>query len=78
LGMPGMDGTELATRIRQDPANAGMVLVALTGWGQQRDREQTQAAGFDHHLVKPMDVERLVAILQGAHVPDTGPGSLAE
>lgn len=77
LGMPGMDGTELATRIRRDPANAGMVLVALTGWGQQRDREQTRAAGFDHHLVKPMDVDRLVAILQGTHVP-TGPGSLTE
>ncbi|KQP22158.1 histidine kinase [Pseudorhodoferax sp. Leaf267] len=64
IGMPGMDGCELARHIRNDPAHAGMVLVALTGWGQARDRERTRAAGFDHHLVKPLDVDHLMAILQ--------------
>ena len=73
IGMPGMDGCELATRIRQDAAHAGIVLVALTGWGQQRDREQTQAAGFDHHLVKPMDFDKLVGILQGLQVVAAAP-----
>lgn len=41
-----------------------MTLVALTGWGQSRDRERTAAAGFDHHLVKPLDVDALIAIAQ--------------
>ncbi len=63
IGMPGMDGHELARRIRQHPAGARSVLVALTGWGQQRDREATAAAGFDHHLVKPLDPELLLPIL---------------
>ena len=64
IGMPGMDGCALAQHIRHDPAHAGMLLIALTGWGQPRDRERTSAAGFDHHLVKPLDVDALVKILQ--------------
>lgn len=64
IGMPGMDGCELARHIRQDPAHAGMLLIALTGWGQPRDRERTAAAGFDHHLVKPLDVDALTGLLQ--------------
>lgn len=64
IGMPGMDGCELAQRIRREPAHTDMTLVALTGWGQSRDRERTAAAGFDHHLVKPLDVDALIAIAQ--------------
>ena len=64
IGMPGMDGCELAQHIRGDPTQAGMQLIALTGWGQPRDRERTAAAGFDHHLVKPLDVDALTGLLQ--------------
>ncbi|MCC2971924.1 PAS domain S-box protein [Massilia sp. IC2-476] len=63
LGMPGMDGFEVARRLRADPANAALVLVALTGWGQAEDRRRTQASGFDHHLTKPVDVDLLLDIL---------------
>jgi len=65
IGMPGMDGYELARRLRQHPAGQGTLLVALTGWGQQRDREATAEAGFDHHLVKPLDPEQLIALVEG-------------
>ncbi|WP_367874663.1 PAS domain-containing protein [Luteolibacter sp. Populi] len=53
LGMPGMNGWEAARRIRSEPWGRQVVLVALTGWGQEEDRRRTHEAGFDHHLVKP-------------------------
>jgi CheY-like chemotaxis protein len=55
LGMPDMDGLEAARRIRALPGHDRTLLVAVTGWGQERDREQTSEAGFDAHLVKPAD-----------------------
>jgi PAS domain S-box-containing protein len=64
IGLPEMDGTELARRLRLLPAGAGAVLVAVTGYGQESDRERTRAAGFDHHLVKPLDVKTLFSILE--------------
>ena len=64
LGMPGMDGFEVARRIRADAQTARMPVVALTGWGQQQDRQRTQAAGFDRHLVKPADPQALQAVLE--------------
>ena len=63
IGLPEMDGKELARRLRADPATAGALLVAVTGYGQDSERQQIMAAGFDHHLVKPVDMERLGAIL---------------
>ncbi len=63
LGMPGMDGFEVARRLRLDPAQAGLVIVALTGWGQEEDRRRTRAGGFDHHLTKPVDIDALLDIL---------------
>jgi CheY-like chemotaxis protein len=63
LGMPGMNGLEVARRMRQDPAARGVTLVALTGWGQREDRRRTSEAGFDYHLVKPADVGMLQSIL---------------
>jgi PAS domain S-box-containing protein len=60
LGMPGMDGYEVARQLRADEALQGLRIVALTGWGQQADRERTRAAGFDHHLTKPVDIQALV------------------
>ena len=63
IGMPGMDGYEVARRARQQPALQGIVLIALTGWGQAEDRVQSDQAGFDHHLVKPVELPVLQALL---------------
>jgi CheY-like chemotaxis protein len=65
LGMPGMDGFEVARRLREQPGLEKVVLAALTGWGQQADRQRTAAAGFDHHLVKPVDMNMLMELLAG-------------
>ena len=66
IGMPGMDGYEVARRIRANPANRQMQLIALTGWGQDEDRQRSAAAGFNHHLVKPADVDQLRQLLSVA------------
>ena len=63
IGMPGMDGYEVARRIRANPANRHISLIALTGWGQDEDRKRSVAAGFNHHLVKPADIEQLRQLL---------------
>jgi signal transduction histidine kinase len=63
IGMPGMNGYEVARRLRQQPAFAETLLIAITGYGRASDLEQTQAAGFDHHLVKPIDYDKLQALL---------------
>ncbi|MCW8108426.1 PAS domain-containing protein [Alteromonas ponticola] len=63
IGMPEMDGYQLAQRIRAMPQTAGTVLIALTGYGQYEDREQSKLAGFDHHLVKPVRIADLTSIL---------------
>lgn len=62
LGMPGMDGYEVARRLRQDNRH-WPVLVALTGWGQEDDRRRTRLTGFDHHLVKPVEYGALLGLL---------------
>ncbi len=63
IGMPGMDGHEVARRIRQHPQTQDVTLIALTGWGQEEDRSRSQTAGFDHHLIKPADVSVLETLL---------------
>ena len=63
IGMPGMDGYEVARRIRANPATRHISLIALTGWGQDEDRRRSVAAGFNHHLVKPADIEQLRQLL---------------
>jgi CheY-like chemotaxis protein len=63
LGMPEMNGLEVARRMREDPEARSTTLVALTGWGQREDRRRTHEAGFDYHLVKPADVGTLQSIL---------------
>ncbi|WP_288378237.1 ATP-binding protein [uncultured Massilia sp.] len=65
IGLPEMDGRELARRLRAQPETAHAVLVAVTGYGQQQDREEAFAAGFQHHLVKPVDFEELNRLLAG-------------
>lgn len=63
IGMPGMDGHEVARRIRQQPELQKVTLIALTGWGQDKDRRESHTAGFDYHLIKPADVDALQALL---------------
>ncbi len=63
IGMPGVDGYELARQLRRQPAFADAVLIALTGYGHADDRARSKAAGFDHHLVKPIDMHELEGIL---------------
>jgi two-component system, chemotaxis family, CheB/CheR fusion protein len=64
LSMPGMDGFEVARRMRAEPWGRGALLVALTGWGQEQHRRRSIEAGFDRHMTKPADVETLRAVLQ--------------
>jgi PAS domain S-box-containing protein len=63
IGLPGIDGYELARMMRKQPELAGARLIALTGYGSERDRQAAMAAGFDHHLVKPASLEQLAALL---------------
>jgi PAS domain S-box-containing protein len=63
IGMPGMDGYEVAHRIREQPAFRELMLIALTGWGQEEDRRRSHRAGFDYHLIKPTDLEALQALI---------------
>jgi signal transduction histidine kinase/ActR/RegA family two-component response regulator len=64
IGMPGMDGCELAQRLRASADHAAMLLIAVTGWGQTRDRDRIALAGFDHHLLKPLDITILAPLLE--------------
>ena len=65
IGLPGLDGYQVAERIRQHATLKNIVLVALTGYGQDTDRQRSQEAGFDHHLVKPSDFDEIEKILAG-------------
>ncbi|HEY0886778.1 MAG TPA: ATP-binding protein [Ramlibacter sp.] len=67
IGMPGLTGYEVARRIRASDWGQQMLLVALTGWGQAEDQARAHAAGFDHHITKPIDLERLLGLLAPAH-----------
>jgi len=64
IGLPGMDGYEVARRIRRHPELGGVLLVALTGYGRDEDRRRAVEAGFDHHLVKPIDPKALQEIVE--------------
>jgi CheY-like chemotaxis protein len=66
IGMPRLNGYEAAQRIRAEPWGKDMVLVALTGWGQEDDRRRSREAGFDHHLVKPVEPGELARVLAGS------------
>jgi PAS domain S-box-containing protein len=65
IGLPDMDGNELARRLRADAQTGAVVLVAVTGYGQEQDRRAAFEAGFDHHLVKPVDMDELATLLAG-------------
>jgi CheY-like chemotaxis protein len=66
IGLPGMDGYQLAAEIRRRLAGRPMRLIAFTGYGSAEDIARSRAAGFDAHLVKPVEIERLLAALGGA------------
>ncbi|AXK73572.1 response regulator [Lysobacter sp. TY2-98] len=66
IGLPDMTGFELAERLRSGMAAPHATFIALTGYGQPHDRVMSKAAGFDHHMVKPPNVPRLIEILDGA------------
>jgi len=68
LGMPKMDGYEACRRIREQAWGQQVVLVAMTGWGQDEDRRRSRDAGFDHHLVKPVEAQALLELLAGLQV----------
>ncbi len=72
IGLPDLDGHELARRLRAAPETANAVLVALTGYGQSDDRERAREAGFDRHLVKPADLSELLRILAQVRDPAAG------
>ena len=64
IGLPRLNGFEAARRIRLSPHGRGMKLIAVTGWGQDEDRDLSRSAGFDEHLVKPVDIDRLASLLE--------------
>jgi CheY-like chemotaxis protein len=66
IGLPDMDGNELAMQLRSQPETKNCKLIAITGYGQEKDRMNTAAAGFDHHLVKPIDVHQLARLLNSS------------
>jgi CheY-like chemotaxis protein len=66
IGLPGMDGYEVARQARQQPGGAGRTLIALTGWDDEEDRRRSREAGIDHHLVKPVDFGALAQLLGSA------------
>jgi len=63
IGLPEMDGNELARRLRAQPETAKSILVAVTGYGQEQDKQNAIDAGFDHHFIKPVDSKKLVGLL---------------
>ena len=63
IGLPGMDGYEVAAKLREMPGSRNSLLIALTGYGQVEDRLRSDAAGFDEHLVKPVDIEKLTRLI---------------
>jgi signal transduction histidine kinase/DNA-binding response OmpR family regulator len=69
IGLPGMNGYEVARKLRETPGMERGVLVALTGWGTREDRQRSTAAGFDHHLTKPADMNAVETLLAGLGRP---------
>lgn len=63
IGLPTLSGYEVARELRRRPGGGSMLLIATTGWGQPSDKEQSREAGFDHHLVKPVDPATLMKVL---------------
>jgi CheY-like chemotaxis protein len=71
IGLPELNGFEVAERLRQEPTLAHVVLVAMTGYGKDSDRHRAMQAGFDHHMVKPVSFDEMAKLLAsvGPHTP---------
>jgi DNA-binding response OmpR family regulator len=78
IGMPGLNGYQLAARLRADAATRGVHLVAVTGWGQESDKVRARDAGFDHHLVKPLDFGDVLKLLASLPASSGGPRLVAQ
>ena len=65
IGLPGMDGYEVARHLRELPETKKVLLIALSGYGQAEDIRKSKEAGFDHHLTKPADTDQLQALISG-------------
>jgi CheY-like chemotaxis protein len=63
IGLPGMSGYDLARRIRKDPRFQDVLLIAQTGWGREEDRRSAQEAGFDYHMIKPVEPDEIIKLL---------------
>ena len=63
IGLPKMNGYDVARKIREQPWGKRILLVALTGWGQEEDRRRSREAGFDHHIIKPVEPDALLKLL---------------
>src|SRR5262249_28181805 len=68
IGLPGLDGYSVAQKFREQPETRDVLLIALTGYGQPEDRERSKAAGFDYHLVKPVDYHAIEALIDSQRV----------
>jgi len=71
IGLPKLNGYDVARAIRQEPWGRNMVLIAVTGWGQDEDKRKSEEVGFDRHLVKPVDPQALMKLLTELHVVKT-------
>ena len=65
IGLPGMDGFEVASTLRNDECCQSAVLIAVSGYGEEKSRERAKAAGFNHHLTKPVDLKELIGLITG-------------
>ena len=63
IGMPKLNGYDACRRIREQPGGKDVIVIAQTGWGQEEDRARSRAAGFDHHMVKPLDPVAVTTLL---------------
>jgi CheY-like chemotaxis protein len=71
IGLPRLDGYQVAQRLRSDDRLKDVRIIAVSGYGQDSDRDRSRAAGMDHHLTKPVDIDDLIALL--ARLTATGP-----
>ena len=81
IGLPGMDGYELAATLRREDWSQDSVVIAVSGYGEEQARDRSKAAGFNHHLVKPVNFDTILALLGGpetARGPSPSPGPGAE
>lgn len=75
IGLPGMNGYEACRQIRTEPWGKRMVLVAVTGWGQETDKNDATRAGFNAHMTKPLELPRLQKLLDALPAPDVSKAS---